>query len=241
MGFSIHSTIDSPRDSLLTTAPWPRWAVYWVPEPAHPLWRAGCEWLGRDPESDDPGHAPEYAAAAWRYGFHATLAAPMRLADGCTAQQLQRRLSKVVAEVGPFRMPPLAVQPLGDFLALRPVTAIDAWHPLRRLADACVMACQALRRPLDGAELDRRAQGIGNDTEREHLLRWGYPFVFERWRFHITLSDAGRGSDAALRRRAEAHFAKALAEPLQGQSVALFTQSASAVPLRLAARLQTMV
>ena len=95
--------------------------------------------------------------------------------------------------------------------------------------------------PLDSAELECRAPGISDDTEREHLLRWGYPFVFERWRFHMTLSDAGHASDAALRRRAELHFAAALAEPLHGTSVALFTEDEPDAPLRLAARLQKMV
>jgi len=226
---------------LLTTPQSQRYAVYWVPEPEHPLWHAGCEWLGRDPESDDPGHAPEHAAGAWRYGFHATLAAPMHLADGVTPRQLRQRLQAVVATRCPFPMPPLAVQPLGDFLALRPVPAVDAWHPLRRLADACVMACQALRRPLDAAEYERRAHGLATEADREHLLRWGYPFVFDRWRFHLTLSDAGHGHDSALLRRAERHFAKALAEPMRVASVALFTQAAPGAPLRLAERIARMV
>jgi Protein of unknown function (DUF1045) len=221
---------------LLTTPPPERFAVYWVPERQHPLWQAGCEWLGRDPESDDPGLAPSHAADAWRYGFHATLAAPMRLADGVTPQQLRQRLQAVVATRCPLPMPPLAVQALGDFLALRPVPVVDAWHPLRRLADACVMACQALRRPLDAAELERRAQGLDTEADREHLSRWGYPFVFDRWRFHMTLSDKGHGDDASLRRRAERHFAQALAEPMQCASVALFTQAAPGAPLRLAER-----
>lgn len=233
----MNMTIEPPRDSLLTTAHSERLAVYWVPEREHPLWRAGCEWLRRDPESDNPGQAPAYAARAWRYGFHATLAAPMHLAVGIAPQQLRRRLREVVAKHCPFPMPPLAVQPLGDFLALRPAAAVDAWHPLRRLADACVMACQPLRRPLDAAELERRALGLASQADRDNLSRWGYPFVFDRWRFHMTLSDAGHGGDATLRRRAERHFAEALTEPMRATSVALFTQAAPGAPLRLAERI----
>lgn len=209
-----------------------------MPEPEHPLWHAGCAWLGRDPESDNPGQAPEYAAGAWRYGFHATLVAPMHVAEGCTPRQLQRRLQEVVAKTCPLPMPPLAVRPLSDFLALQPAARIDAWHPLRRLADACVMACQALRRPLDAAELERRSRNVADDADRDHLQRWGYPFVFDRWRFHMTLSDAGRGDDAALRQRAQAHFAKALAEPLRAMSVAVFTEAAPGAPLRLTQRIR---
>lgn len=226
---------------MLTTSLSARHALYWVPEREHPLWHAGCEWLGRDPESDDPGRAPEYASNAWRYGFHATLAAPMHLAAGCTAEQLQRHLRSVACKFSPFPLPPLAVQPMGNFLALRPALEIGASHPMRRLADACVIASNPLRRPLDAAELERRSQGLTDALELAQLRRWGYPFVFERWRLHLTLSDAGRGHDALLRRRAERHFAKALAAPLRVASVAVFTQAAPDATLRLTARLETMV
>ena len=218
-----------------------RHAAYWVPEREHPLWHAGCEWLGRDPQSDDAGQPPEYATNAWRYGFHATLVAPMHLAAGCTPEQLQRHLRSVASTFSPFLLPPLAVQPLGGFLALRPAQAIGALHPMRRLADACVMACHPLRRPLDAAELERRCLGLTDALEVAHVRRWGYPFVFERWRLHMTLSDVGRGHDALLRRRAERHFAKALAVPLRVASVAVFTQPLPDAPLRLTARLETMV
>lgn len=217
--------------------------MYWVPERDHPLWHAGCAWLGRDPESDDAGQPPEYATTPWRYGFHATLVAPLRLADGATAQALHHRLQSVVAICCPFTLPPLAVQPLGDFLALRPTTVLDVAHPMRRLADACVVACYDLQRPADAAELARRSRSLA-DTDAEavsHLQRWGYPFVFDRWRLHLTLSDSGRADDAVLRRRAETHFAKALAAPLQVASVAVFTQPSPDTPLRLTARIGTMV
>lgn len=234
-------TIDSPRDSLLTTPPAFRYAVYWVPEPEHPLWQAGCEWLRRDPESDNPGQPPEYAINAWRYGFHATLAAPMQLADGCTLPQLQQRLREAVARACPFAMPPLEVRTLGDFLALRPAQPVHSLDPVRHLADACVLACEALRRPLESAEWERRSRGLVDGVERERLQRWGYPFVFDRWRLHLTLSDAGHGNNHALRRRAERHFARALAVPLRTASVALFTQAAPGAPLKLAQRIGIMV
>jgi Protein of unknown function (DUF1045) len=226
---------------LLTAAPSARHAVYWVPERSHPLWHAGCEWLGRDPESGDAGQPPEHATSAWRYGFHATLVAPMHLACGCTPEQLQRHLRTVVATLCPFVLPPLTVQPLDDFLALRPVAAIDAMHPMRGLADACVVACGALRRPLGAAELTRRSHGSTDAVERAHVERWGYPYVFDRWRLHLTLSDAGRSHDTLLHRRAERHFAQALAEPLRVASVAVFTETAHNAPLRLTARLGTTV
>ena len=62
----------------------PRYAVYWMPEPGHPLWAAGCTWLGRDGGAGGAGGGParRHVASPWRYGFHATLKAPLRFAPG---------------------------------------------------------------------------------------------------------------------------------------------------------------
>ena len=60
-----------------------RVAVYYAPEADDPLWRAGCEWLGRDPERGTALAQPVVAGLhentedPRRYGFHATLKAPM--------------------------------------------------------------------------------------------------------------------------------------------------------------------
>ena len=64
-----------------------RVAVYYAPEPDDPLWRAGCAWLGPRPgqqraalpQPDLPDIAASPPTRA-RYGFHATLKPPMRLA-----------------------------------------------------------------------------------------------------------------------------------------------------------------
>ena len=70
-----------------------RFAVYLVPLSASALWERACRWLGRDPESGAvyaqpavPGFAAEEIRALTQsprnYGFHGTLKAPFRLAEG---------------------------------------------------------------------------------------------------------------------------------------------------------------
>jgi hypothetical protein len=53
----------------------PRYAVYYAPDPQHPLAQAGCAWLGRDARALAPLTLPacDLVRAPWRYGFHATL------------------------------------------------------------------------------------------------------------------------------------------------------------------------
>ena len=64
------------------------------------------------------------------------------------------------------------------------------------------------------------AAGAPNLTPRQDamLVRWGYPYVFDTWFFHMTLT---RRLSAAEKRSfmpaAEAHFARAIATPRPGQ------------------------
>jgi hypothetical protein len=200
-----------------------RYAVYWTPEPHHPLWRAGCTWLGRDVDGRVTGPPPPGRAAPWRYGFHATLKPPMRLAEGMDPSLLQAELAALVRTVPAFPLPPLQVRTLANFVVLQ---LAQTPEPLQALADRCVMQLDPLRRPSDELEVARRLHGL-DDEQRRLLHRWGYPHVLHRWRFHLTLSDTWAPPHhlEQMRLEAEAWFAPALATPLHVESVALFEES----------------
>ena len=221
-----------------------RYALYFAPAAHHPLWTAGCRWLGRDAESGARGEAGAHRDDPRRYGFHATLKPPFALREGRSRSQLLAALSHVVDERAPFAMPELHVATLGDFVALRPVdpdaTAPD--RPLRRLADDCVRLFDEFRQPASAQETARRLAAGLDDAQRANLERWGYAHVFDDWRFHMSLTDAlprdARGEDlrdeliAAARR----DFADALALPLRCDGVALFVEDAPGADLRLVRR-----
>ncbi len=216
----------------------PRYALYFAPAAHHPLWLAGCAWLGRDPESGAAGASGAQRGEPRRYGFHATLKPPFALRDGVTRSQLLAALSRFVDERAPFAMPPLAVAVLADFVALRPVA--EAGAPLRRLADDCVRLFDDFRAPPSAAEHARRLATALDAGQRANVERWGYPHVLEHWRFHMTLSDAladAAGRDA-LRADATRHFAAALAEPLRCDGVALFVEDVPGADFRLLRRFE---
>ncbi|MBI5256877.1 MAG: DUF1045 domain-containing protein [Burkholderiales bacterium] len=213
-----------------------RHAVYWVPARQHPLWAAGCAWLGRDPEQAEAGAPPPQAREPWRYGFHATLKAPMRLREGRCEPTLDAALCALADSQADFALPPLQVGWLSGFLALRPAQALAQDHPLHRLAERCVRELDAFRAPPDAAEAARRAATLADDQARALLAAWGYPHVLSRWRFHLTLSDPAPAEPAALAARAQAHFAAALAQPLHAAALALFVEPAPGQPLRLVRR-----
>ncbi len=216
-----------------------RVAVYYAPAPADPLWRAGCAWLGRDPETaatlpqpDLPGIA-EWTASPRQYGLHATLKPPMRLATSYAA--LLADAAALAETLAPFDLPPLAVADLSGFLALRETRPSPELHAL---ADACVAGLDAHRAPPGPAELARRRQHGLPPAQDAMLTRWGYPHVFETWFFHMTLTrrltDAER---AEIRPAAEAHFQPALAQPRRIEALTLFTQASPDAPFLIAERL----
>ena len=211
-----------------------RYGIYYTPPPDHPLWHAGCDWLGRDPSV--PAVAPparEGVSDAWRYGFHATLKPPMRLADGHDETSLRTAIAALARRTQRFEMPRLSVQALGAFIALRPVDPLAPDHPLRRLADACVTELDAWRGPPSAEEQQRRQALVLSDGERDALQRHGYPYVLAHWRFHMTLTD--RDADALLPVAAE-HFAAALSQPLACDALSLFVEPAPGQPFRLVHR-----
>jgi hypothetical protein len=207
-----------------------RHAVYWAPEAQHPLWRAGGDWLGR-----------AHTAEPSRYGFHATLKAPMALRAGAEPAAFADAVAALAARTPCFTMPSLEVAWLAGFLALRPVAPLPASHPLQQLADACVRELDPWRAATtELALLQRLARAALDAQQRELLKRWGYPHVFTHWRFHMTLTDDLLPDDLALRRRLEQqareHFAAALAEPLTCESICLFVEPAPGEPFELTQR-----
>lgn len=217
-----------------------RVAVYYAPEAADPLWAAGTTWLGRDPEQrrdlvQPSGVGPELTAEAAGYGLHGTLKPPMRLAPGRSYAEFLDATADLAHSLRAFEMPPMAVQILHGFLAIRE-TAPSA--ELQALSDVTVATLEPFRAPLSDAELQKRRRHGLSAAEEAMLARWGYPHVFQLWRFHLTLSRRLSDAEAgAFKPQAEAYFAAALPARRPCRSLALFTQAAPGAAFSLAERL----
>ena len=110
------------------------------------------------------------------------------------------------------------------FLALRETRPSPA---LQAFADVCVAYADHLRAPPEPDELARRACATRSPAEAANVTRWGYPYVFATWFFHMTLTRRLNAAEqAALRPAAEAHFAPALAQPRTVAALSLFVQAA---------------
>lgn len=229
------STSQNPEDSVTV-----RFATYFAPESGGALEDFGRRVLGRDalgasdveqPALDGiaPGLLAELTAEPRRYGFHATLKPPIRLAEGTGYEAFRlaaRRLAEAQRE---FAIPGLKLAAIGGengaFLALVP----DGPCPeLEDLAARCVRDLDPFRALPSESELARRrARGL-TPRQDELLTAWGYPYVFEQFRFHLTLT--GRIADAALRERLMAGLgelgerAGILGVPVPVREVCLFVE-----------------
>ena len=215
-----------------------RAAIYWAPEVHDPLHALGSRWLGRDAETaasltqpDVPGIA-EITSDARGYGLHATLKPPFRLARHYAA--LRDAVAALAGATRPFALPPLSVQDLKGFLALRETAPCPALHAL---ADACVMELDGFRAPPEADELERRRRAPLSPAHEAMLAQWGYPYVLAEWQFHVTLTRRlEQGERDAILPPLRAHFGDIPGNPRLVTEICLFTQAAPGAAFLIAER-----
>ena len=217
-----------------------RVALYYAPAEDDPLWARAVAWLGRDPARDaamappDIAGLPEITGDAAGYGFHATLKPPFRLRPGVTWEAFVAEVRALAASVPAFPLPPLEVRDLFGFLAL---TETEPSPALQAFCDVCVAWPDHLRAPPDAAELARRRRMGLAAAEDANLVRWGYPYVFSAWFFHMTISrKLSEAEHAVFGPAAEAWFADALDEQRMVADIAIFVQPGPGDAFTLAER-----
>ena len=223
-----------------------RYALYFAPAAGSRLESFGNRWLGRDAETGAPLEQPwldgldgarlrRLTEAPRHYGFHGTLKPPFRLAEGKSEAELQRALGAFASRQEPITLPALRLQEIGDFLALTPRSPVPA---LSVLADACVTEFDSYRARPEQSELAKRREAGLSLRQEELLARWGYPYVLDEFRFHLSLT--GPIDDAAERGRLMSLLmpllTPVLAEPVPVRELCLFGQPDRATPFRLVRR-----
>lgn len=221
-----------------------RYAVYFVPEPRTHLGGFGTGVLGYDSDSGrEISHPPlvgvgsaeieQWTAEPRNYGFHATLKAPFRLSPSASEADLLGVAHAFAAQHRAIRVPRLTVTLLESFIALVPAERCPL---LDKVAGDAVRAFDHLRSPLTAADRERRL-GAGLTPRQTNLLdTWGYPHVFDEFRFHMTLTgrlglDDGHRALAALT-RAYAH----VDEPVVISAITISRQPAPEARFRTLAR-----
>lgn len=227
-------------------APSPRYALYYAPRPEEGLAVAASQWLGRNPDTGQardvrpvPGLSPDRLTAILAeprvYGFHGTLKAPIALAEGLSERDLLDAVGRFALEQRAFAIPAVELVEMSGFLALAPTNRCPE---VQDLADRCVVEFDEFRRPASEAELARRRANGLTPRQESLLVRWGYPYVLEEWRFHLTLS--GRIGDdrerAIVATALQQRFAGVFERPLPVNDLCIFRQIAPGRPFTVLAR-----
>lgn len=223
----------------------PRYAVYWAPRIDTALAAFGRAWLGRDAETGQvlqPPSVRDMASESWRvvtadpaqYGFHATLKPPFRLAAGTTLSGLEDAVAILAGALAPLPPIRLHLAAVGSFLALVPS---EPEPMLRVLASRCVEALDPFRAPAAAAELARRRAAGLSSRQEAMLQRWGYPYVMEEFRFHMTLTRTLAGEARSAFARALTPLAdRACAAPIEVADLCLFEQASPGAPFMVRRR-----
>lgn len=210
-----------------------RYAVYFTPPSGDALLKVAANWLGRSAFSGEAVKTPsirgleaseiaELTAEPRRYGFHATMKPPFRLADGVEEAELLSALMHFASSADTLVIPKLELSRIGSFFAL---TLEEPVAPLQQLANDVVVALDRFRAAPNEAEIARRRPESLSDAQRRNLEKWGYPYVFEEFRFHMTLT--GRVTEKEqprIERILDEFFAPVLAEPVEVGNLALFVE-----------------
>jgi len=223
-------------------ANFPRYAIYFTAAQDSALDQFGSALLGYDAYSGEDLPFPNGLPSDWheltqdprKYGFHATLKAPITLADGkgesrlAAACELFAELARPVPVIHPV------VDSISGFIAVIPS---EPSAELEVLAAEATKAFDPFRAPLSPEDRARRNPDRLTERQSDYLDRWGYPYIFEEFRFHMTLT----GRLPAERREPvvtmlRERFAASGVGPLAIDAISLCRQEAASSRFRVIGR-----
>jgi putative phosphonate metabolism protein len=209
-----------------------RYAIYHAPSATGALWERASTWLGRDAATgqllDGPVAGIErdrllnLTQSANRYGFHATIKAPMALVDGAQPEDLHSFMNAFIAEHEPVELGRMTLALIDGFIAIVPAQRSDA---LQDFAAHVVEAFDPFRAPMSVKDRAARvAKGL-TPRQEELLDGYGYPYVFEEFQLHMTLTDRlGPADRDDLFAAATTWFGPLLEQPMMLDSLSIFEE-----------------
>ncbi|MFT7593005.1 MAG: putative phosphonate metabolism protein [Paracoccaceae bacterium] len=207
-----------------------RYAIYYAPPADAPWVQFATRWLGWDmvtgcdcDHPDLPLPIADITATPRKYGLHGTIKAPFHLTDGCSRADLEAACDALCATLAQVSLAGLTLTRMGRFLALCPS---EPSPELNALAARCVQDLDPFRTPPAAADLARRRAANLTPEQDANLTRWGYPYVLDAFRFHITLSGKlAKAKIAPVQSVLDLQLAPLLPRPLTIPDIALTGQA----------------
>lgn len=175
-----------------------RYAIFFAPHDESTLGIYGATVLRRKATSDDEWVNPDIPVnfentPVWRqcverpahYGFHATINAPFELNKQYSAEELLDDLAAFCKQQRPLALSNLAPRLTHRYDAL---AFEDQPEEIKSFASASITRFEKYRAKLTSEDLTRRKKKAFSASQVSNLQRYGYPYVFEEFNFHMTLS-----------------------------------------------------
>ncbi|MEQ8510106.1 MAG: DUF1045 domain-containing protein [Rhodospirillaceae bacterium] len=225
-----------------------RYAVYYVPPKDSALAKFGQEWLGIDIEtgasvkqleinSISSSQFKAITSTPRLYGFHGTLKPPFSLAKNTSPEGLLAATRILARSLSKIEIPPLELAFIGKFLALSPETSS---MQLEKLASNCVRALEGFRQRRSEQELAEYRQGKLTVHQEQMLENWGYPYVLEEFRFHMTLTEKTENDveRAILMKSAQEKCRDIIGQPIKITEIAVCHQNTPHEPMHVVERVR---
>ena len=179
-----------------------RVAIYFLPKKNSSLENFGKNLLGRDINKKKKisltrrqkyfisrgftffDELKDYCEQPAKYGFHATLKAPFRLKRNVKTKNFYDVISHIAAQHSRFKIQGLKIVYSKKF------TFITSRKPnklLINLENDLVKHLDTFRAELNKKEIKKRIPDSLTFKQNKYLKEWGYPFVFDQFKFHMTL------------------------------------------------------
>lgn len=175
-----------------------RYAIFFAPADDSALGIYGATVLRRKSTSEQEWVNPQIPVnfentPVWRscverpahYGFHATINAPFELNDDYKLEELLHDLSEFCEQNQPLPLSNLAPRLTHRYDAL---AFDDQPQDIKDFAAACTTRFEKYRAPLTAQDIQRRQKKALSESQISNLQRYGYPYVFDEFNFHMTLS-----------------------------------------------------
>ncbi len=173
-----------------------RYAIYYVPSENSELDLFGKCWLGWDPykgeetTKSDLSKLPSFkkfsslVLTPKQYGFHGTIKAPFKLKNEYTYNDLENKVREISKQIHSFYFDQLIIEKLGNFIGLIPTNNLK----VNAVSNKFVEELDYLRDELSESEIKKRKPHKLTSNQKQMLFKWGYPYVFDEFKFHLTLT-----------------------------------------------------
>ena len=179
-----------------------RVAIYFLPKKNSSLENFGKNLLGRDINKKKKisltrrqkyfinrgftyfDELKDYCEQPAKYGFHATLKAPFRLKRNVKTKNFYDVISHIAAQHSRFKIKGLKIVYSKKFTF---ITSRKEIKSLINLENDLVKHLDTFRAELNKTEIKKRNPDSLTFKQNKYLKEWGYPFVLDQFKFHMTL------------------------------------------------------